>query len=91
LHEEVLAMGGGHLVEAGQFPQLTMSRDIESRRMLAFGSSKALGDIFGRLVETIEHERLLACFGGCQIVRHGLSSARWWYMLNNALSDGALL
>ena len=43
--------------------------------MLPPGTSEALGDIFGGLVQTIVHQGRSAGLGGSQVVGHGFGGA----------------
>lgn len=70
-------------MESGELLQFTMRRYVKARRMLPARRLHALGhNVFGCLMEPIEHERLLAGLWGSQVVGHGLGGTGRGYVLS---------
>jgi hypothetical protein len=88
LHEELGPAIGSHLVEARQLLQVSLAlvRDIEARRVLSLGGSDALGDIFGRGLQSVEQQVLLAGLWRSEVSRHGFRSSGRRHMLESRLS-----
>lgn len=63
-------------MEAGKLLKLScfLVGYVEARRVLPSGCFDALGDVFRRRLQSIEHERFLACLGRLEVARHGLGS-----------------
>lgn len=68
-------------METGQFFELAVGGDVESRRMLSFWGPKSLGNRITVIYTSMDQERLLSSFGRSQVVWHRLGGARGRDML----------
>jgi hypothetical protein len=83
LHEELLALVRGHLVESGQFLQVSRAliRDVEARRVLPLGRSNTLDSVLWSCLQAIEYQRLGTGFRRGKIARHRFGRAGRGYVL----------
>lgn len=62
-------------MKAREFLKLSMSRDVEARRMLSFRCSEPLWDRISVIDPSVHEETLLSGFRGGEVMRHRLRSS----------------
>ena len=77
LHKKLLPLVWRYLVKSWQLLEVALALvgDVEPRRVLSLGRPNAFDVVFGGGLKALENVRLGASLGGCEVARHGFSSA----------------